>query len=82
MLHSSFLTCTLNEAGLVSPAGQPSALLPFTFTGNKDCCAALVQVDVLMHNPGMKVILSGGSDGYLRLWDFNKVNIRSRQNLL
>jgi len=32
------------------------------------------QVDVLLLSLKTKVILSGGSDGYVRIWDFNKIN--------
>jgi WD40 repeat protein len=31
------------------------------------------QVDVLFLHSATKRILSGGSDGYVRIWDFNKV---------
>lgn len=38
------------------------------------CPQPPTQVDVLLHNSTTNTILSGGSDGYVRLWDFNKVS--------
>jgi len=52
------------EGGLIKvvicqPAGQP-------------CHAGAVEV--LLHSTEVNYILSGGADGVLRLWDFNKIN--------
>lgn len=32
------------------------------------------QVHVLLHDRGSNTIVSGGADGWVRLWDFNKIN--------
>jgi WD40 repeat protein len=44
----------------------------FCQPGGEPCHAA--GVEVLLHNKEVNYILSGGADGVLRLWDFNKLN--------
>ena len=42
---------------------------------HKSPCACMhMQVYVLLHDRPSNTIVSAGADGYVRLWDFNKIN--------
>lgn len=32
------------------------------------------QIDVLLHDRASNLIVSGGADGYVRIWDFTRIN--------